>query len=312
MPCIIALIVFSILGIFSASHRALAKEAFDCVFRRVTFRPCNTGFQDKIKGKILSRIIKRSTFWARTVNKHYEILSWIFFILMVGSTIWVFKGVYNFYVYGSCNGLNQSGFCAFDPSGANNKITGLEENASCGVVAKTEENLTLSSVDLSSFPSKNIGAKDNVVFIGCYACDYSRKAYPEIAELIKDKEVNYTFAHYPAKGNTTFLSDIGYCVYKNYPDKYWDFNDYLFTGDKDYILNEDNTNVILEKFGFDQKIINDCSTSDETKEAVKNEVDELNKTGIYGTPTIFINSKSFVGPKPLRVYKSAINKFIFF
>lgn len=312
MPCIIALIIFSILGIFSASHRALAREAFSCVFRRVTFRPCNTGFKDKIKGKVLSKIISRSTFLARVVNKHYELLSWIFFILMVGSTIWVFNGIYNFYVYGSCNGLNQAGFCAFDPSGENNKITGLEENASCGVVAKTEENLTLSGVDLSSFPSKNIGAKNNVVFIGCYACDYSRKVYPEITKLIKDKKINYTFAHYPAKGNTTFLSDVGYCVYKNYPDKYWDFNDYLFTEDKDYVLDEKNTDTILEKFGFDPKVINDCATNDETKKAVREEVDELNKTGIYGTPTIFINDKPFVGPKPLRVYKSAINKFIFF
>src|SRR3989339_121082 len=84
------------------------------------------GFQDKIKGKILSKIIARSTFWAKMVNKHYEILSWVFFILMVGSTAYVFYGGYNFYVYGSCNGLNESGFCAFDPKGENNKTTTVE------------------------------------------------------------------------------------------------------------------------------------------------------------------------------------------
>src|SRR3989344_749356 len=125
MPCILALIIFSVLGIFSASHRALAKEAFDCVFRRITFRPCNTGFAEKIKGKILSKLVVRSSFLAKMVNKHYEILSWVFFILMVGSTVYVFNGVYNFYVFGSCNGLNESGFCAFDPSGENNKTTAI-------------------------------------------------------------------------------------------------------------------------------------------------------------------------------------------
>ena len=52
MACLIALIIFGIMGIFSASHRALAKEAFICVFKRVTFRPCDTGFKEKIKGKI--------------------------------------------------------------------------------------------------------------------------------------------------------------------------------------------------------------------------------------------------------------------
>jgi len=312
MPCILALIIFGILGIFSATQRALAKEAFDCVFRRITFRPCNTGFQEKIKGKILSKLIARSTFLAKMVNKHYEILSWVFFILMVGSMIWVLRGGYNFYVYGSCNGLNQSGFCAFDPSGENNKVTGIGDSSTCGITPQTESLVTLKNVNLSSFPTENVGAKDQIVFIGCYACDYSRKAYPDILKLIENKKAEFIFAHYPAKGDTTFLADAGYCVNKIYPDKYWDFNDYLFTVDENYILNKSNLDKILENFNFDVKKVNECINSPETKNIVENQIKELNKTNMYGTPTIFINGKAFVGPKPYRVYRSAINKYIFF
>ena len=312
MPCLISLIVFGIMGIFSTSHRALAKEAFSCVFHKITLRPCNTGFKEKIKGKILSKIINRSTFLAKMVNKHYEILSWIFFILMLGSTIWVGRGVYNFYVYGSCNGLNASGFCAFDPSGANNKVTEINTGVSCSVTPKTEKSVTLQNVDFSSFPTQNIGSKDNVIFIGCYACDYSRKAYPDILKLIKNKKANFIFAHYPAKGNTTALAETAYCVNKDYGDKFWDFNDYLLTADKNYVLDPANTDTILGKFNFDVKKIDACAVSSETKNAVQNQVNELDKTNLYGTPTIFINNKAFVGPKPYRVYRSAINKFIFF
>jgi protein-disulfide isomerase len=68
----------------------------------------------------------------------------------------------------------------------------------------------------------------------------------------------------------------------------------------------------LEKFNFDVKKINQCSNSVETKNAIKKQVENLKDTGLYGTPTIFINDKAFVGPKPYRVYRSAINKFIFF
>jgi protein-disulfide isomerase len=311
MACVIALIIFGIMGIFSASHRALAVEAFDCVFRRVTFRPCNTGFKEKIKGKILSKIITRSTFLAKMVNKHYEILSWIFFILMVGSTIWSLQGGYNFYVYGSCNGLNSSSFCAFDPSGENNKVTTVGDST-CGITRQTQQNLSLNGVNLSSFPTQNASSKDTVVFIGCYACDYSRKAYPDIEKIVKDKKTNFVFAHYPAKGDTTFLGDIGYCIYKDHKDKYWEFNDYLFTADKDYVLNKANTNQILEKFGLNAEEINKCANSAETKKAVQDQIDELKKTNLYGTPTIFINDKVYVGPKPYRVYQSALNKFIFF
>jgi len=101
-------------------------------------------------------------------------------------------------------------------------------------------------------------------------------------------------------------------VNKQYPDKYWDFNRYLFEADKNYVLDKANANSIVEKFGFDLENINACANSAETKQAVENQVKELNKTGMYGTPTIFINDKAFIGPKPYRVYRSAINKFIFF
>ncbi len=53
MFCIVAFVVLSILGIFSASNRVLAREALDCVLRRVTLRPCNTGFDEKMKAKLL-------------------------------------------------------------------------------------------------------------------------------------------------------------------------------------------------------------------------------------------------------------------
>jgi len=310
MPCLIALIVFGIMGIFSASHRALAKEAFSCVFNRITLRPCNSGFKEKIKDKILSKLINRSIFLTKIVNKHYEILSWIFFVLMVGSTVWVLHGAYNFYVYGSCNGLNQSGFCAFDPSGSNNAVTSIGNQ--CAVTKSSSKIVTLQGVDLSSFPTQNVGSKDTIVFIGCYACDYSRKAYPDIQKLVAAKKTNYIFAHYPAKGNTTALAETAYCVNKDYPDKFWDFNSYLFTADKNYVLDPANTDAILGKFNLSVKTIDECATSTETKNAVQNQVEELDKTNLYGTPTIFINGKPFVGPKPYRVYRSAINKFIFF
>ena len=310
MPCIVALIVFGIMGIFSASQRALAKEALDCVFKRATLRPCNTGFQEKVKGKLLAKVIARSTFLAKVLNKYYEVFSWIFFILMIGSTIWVFKGVYSFYVYGSCNGLNESGFCAFDPSGSNNAVTAVD--TTCGITKNAVKTVTLSNVDLLTFPKIETGSKDNVVFIGCYACDYSRKAYPDIQKLIKNKNANFTFAHFPAKGDTTFLADAGYCINKDYPNQYWDFNGYLFSADKNYVLDKTKLNEILGKFNFDVKKINQCANSTETRKAVENQVTELKKTGLYGTPTIFINNKAFVGPKPYRVYRSAINKYIFF
>lgn len=310
MICILALIVFSVLGIFSATHREMAKEALDCVFRRITLRPCNTGFKEKIKSRLVARLLNRSVFMAKFFNRHYELVSWVFFILMIASTFYVVRGGYNYYLYGSCNGLNQSGFCAFDPKGENNKVT--EINPSCGTEVKTEENVTLKNVDLSSFATKNIGSKDTVVLIGCYECDYTRKAYADIQRLVKDKKTNYIFAHYPAKEQTNYLSEVGYCVNKEYGEQFWAFNDYLFTVDKVAIYDSVYIDRILNNFNFDAKKINECVKNPETISIVGKQLEELKKTHLYGTPTVFINGKAFVGPKPYRVYQSILNKFLLF
>jgi len=311
MICIISLIVFSLLGLFSATHRALAKEAFDCVSRRFTFRPCNTRFKEKIKSKILVYLMNRSTFLARLANKHFELFSWIFFIFVITSTFYVIKGGYNYYFYGSCNGLNQSGFCAFDPKGENNKITDINQGQ-CGAVEKKEENVTLSGMDLSIFPAKNIGSKDTVVLIGCYECDYTRKAYADIQKLVRNQKTNYIFAHYPAKEQTNYLSEIGYCVKKEYGERFWSFNDYLFTVDKVEIYEQDYMEKILNNFGFDIARINECVKSPDTVNIVSRQLKEMKKTHLYGTPTVFINGKAFVGPKPYRVYLHELKKFILF
>ena len=74
MACLIALIIFGIMGIFSASHRALAKEAFICVFKRVTFRPCDTGFKEKIKLRFYHEQITGNDCFTVLKNK-YEFIN---------------------------------------------------------------------------------------------------------------------------------------------------------------------------------------------------------------------------------------------
>lgn len=309
MICIIALIIFSILGIFSATHRALAKEALDCVLRRITFRPCTTGFNEKVKGKIVGRLLNRSVFAARIFNKHFELISWVFVILTLGSTFFVVKGAYSYYLYGSCNGLNKSGFCVFDPAGENNKVSQIA--TSCSLEQPTEKDLTLNDVNLNLFPVKNADAKDKIVFIGCYGCDYTRKAYPLIQKLVEKNDVSFTFAHFAVKGETNFLSEFGYCAYKQDKDKFWQFNDALFISDKQNLSDRAHAEKIASNLGYDTAKINECMSTTETKEVIDKQFIELQKTHTYGTPTVFINGVSFVGPKPYRVYERALKGWRF-
>lgn len=309
MICILAFVVLSILGIFSATHRALAKEAFDCVLRRVTLRPCTTGFNEKIKAQILGKVLSKSEITARFLNKHFEIFSWLLFLTMIASLFWTGKGLVNFYMYGSCNGLNKSGFCALDPKGENNKVS--QAGGSCATGEGDESKVTLEGVDLSLFPTQNTGSKDDVVLIGCYSCDYTRKAYPLVKKLISENDVNYTFAHYPVKEETLYLLPIGYCAYKQDQNKFWQLNNKLFSSEKSDIARREFVDTLLKDIGYDLDVINSCSNSPETNAAVVERRIQLEKTNIYGTPLVFINGKGLVGPKPYRVYERILKGWRF-
>jgi hypothetical protein len=301
MFCIIALVVLSILGIFSAANRALAREALDCVLRRMTFRPCNTGFDEKMKAKILGAVIMRSERLARFISKYFEVLAWFFFILFLGASLMFSRGLYLFYVTGSCNGLNQKAFCVFDPAGANNEVSAVS-SAVCTYTPGGENNLTIEDVNLGGFPTLNPQDKQPIVFVGCYACDYSRKSYQAIIKLVDHYHSGLIFLHYPVKEKTDYLNKVGYCAYKQDPAKYWQMNDIFFTTDK---LNLDDDGFIqksLNDLGFDTNALKTCVGDPATELAVQKQMNEIVKTKFYGTPTVFIKDQVSVGPKPYRVY----------
>jgi len=300
MFCIIAFVVLAILGIFSASNRQLAREALDCVLRRVTLRPCNTGFDEKMKAKILGVVIIRSESAARVLNTNFELLSWIFFVMMLASSIWSVRGLYLFYTTGSCNGLNADAFCVFDPQGANNQVSGV--NKPCTVKPKTVTDITIKSIDLSTFPVKNQQSKDKIVFIGCYLCDYTRKAYPLIEQLVTKFNVNFIFADYPTKEKTDYLSRVDYCVYRENPDQFWKLNDKLFASAKTDLDSTDYVNQLMGGVGLNVSKMDACIADAQTETAVQSQFRQIENTNFFGTPTIFINGNPLVGPKPYRVY----------
>jgi len=117
MICIIALAVFSILAIFSVSYRPLAKESFDCVFRRITLRKCTTGLDTRLKSTIVGRIMKTSPKTAKITYKYFEVFSWLLVLLMIGSLFYSAYGLYNYAAHGNCNGEQATTFCVYDTAG---------------------------------------------------------------------------------------------------------------------------------------------------------------------------------------------------
>jgi hypothetical protein len=103
MFCIAAFIVLAIISIFSARYRKLAKKAWGCTIRRVTFRPCDTSFKEETKSKLLSHVAKKTPSLVKTADVGIEIASFLLVILTIWSLFVVFESGLNLFVWGTCN-----------------------------------------------------------------------------------------------------------------------------------------------------------------------------------------------------------------
>lgn len=103
MFCIAAFIVLAVCGIFSAAWRPMARKAWHCVARRLTFRPCDINFSEEVKGKLLGRIILDHPTLARFLDRWIDVFAWVFVGLSVWSLVAVSLAGLNLFIYDTCN-----------------------------------------------------------------------------------------------------------------------------------------------------------------------------------------------------------------
>ena len=106
MFCIAAFIVFVVLGIFSVRYRLLAKKAWYCVGRKLTFRPCEIGFKEEAKDALIGRFILTQPRFARFLDRWIEVFATIFVVLSVWSLLLVLQSGLNLFVYDTCSPKN--------------------------------------------------------------------------------------------------------------------------------------------------------------------------------------------------------------
>ena len=99
--CIVAMVVFSILSIGSAKYRRLAQEAMKCVFKNLTFSPCDVKLEQKIKGKVTAKLLRFPTL-ARFFYRNFKVISWVFTVSFFASLAYSAYAFYNYFVYGTC------------------------------------------------------------------------------------------------------------------------------------------------------------------------------------------------------------------
>ncbi|MFH1770628.1 MAG: DsbA family protein [archaeon] len=309
MICVIALIVFGVLGIFSASHRIIAKEAFECVFRRLTLRKCETGLDKRLKAQITGKLMKGWPSLGRQIYKHFELISWMFLILLLVSIFFAGQGIYRFAVYGNCNGTDSNEFCIFDPL----NTFGNDEPDICAAPGTDKDKELILTGDFSENPYLgNADAKVTVIEFGCYACPNTKAVVPVVEDILNEfgDEIKLVYVDFPLENHEfAFESAMAAnCVWMNEPELYWDYHSQLFNRQDGLSL--EILNQAAEDVDVNMEAFNTCMDEEQSKDIVYSDYQKGLDSNIYGTPTFFINEEPLVGVVTFKEFKKIIKSHL--
>jgi len=287
--CLIALPVFLFLSIFSAKYRPLARRALDCVARKATLRPCETGLYEELKAAALAGIMKLHAPSAAFVNRHFEAFSFAFAILLLASFLITAQGLYNFVLYGNCNGP-EGGFCIYN---------GLQNKA-----------FLKAPGSLDGITYGNASARVVVIEFGCYSCPYTRQAEAGVLELLRKygDRVYFVFKPFPLPSHPYSMEAAVAASCASEQGNYWEYRAALFASQKD--VEERGDAAILElarKLNLSSSF-DACYTQKKFLGFIEKTRAEGQECGIYGTPTFFVNGKPFVGPAEVDDVEAEIEK----
>ncbi len=313
MICIIALIVFGILGIFSAKYRIIAKEAFNCVFKKITLQKCDTGLDTRLKSQITGSFMRWSPKIGRILYRYFEVFSWIFLILTLATLFFMGQGIYNFIAYGNCNGPNSNQFCIFDPLGT---IKPANDSTSTGAICHVPGagfNKTLTPPPIGDltheFYSGNPNATVVIVEFGCFSCYYTHQAEPTVQKVITHygDRILYVYRDFPLTAlheNALIAAEAAHCALDQ--NQYPAYRAYLFANQpKQYY---DDLIAYAQELNMNMTAFKECLDTQKYKDVVKQNYQEGLDSGVTVTPTFFINNQTIVGAKSYTEFKRVIDK----
>ncbi|MBU0586873.1 DsbA family protein [Candidatus Micrarchaeota archaeon] len=296
IACIIALVVFAVMGIFSAKYRAYAKEAFHCFFNTIRLRKCDSGLDEKIRAEVVSRLLPISAPAAKTVNKHFELLSTIFALLMLVSSVYSAIGLYNFWAFGNCNG-QQGGAC-------------LLSDIASGVVINP--NLRPTNNIGQSFGAANY--KVVVYEFGCYSCSYTAEEESVVQRLYQEygDQVQFIYKPYPIPSHAYSFESAysSWCAYEQGSQIYIPYREALFNKQAEWQQEGNATLLSIAKSidGVNYEEFENCFYSGKYVNDTMEVVNEGHGLGVYATPVFFIGDRHFIGITSYEELKNAIEE----
>jgi|SRR5665213_332488 len=182
-------------------------------------------------------------------------------------------------------------------------------------ITKSPFQANIDRIKLDSQPSYGTpGAPVTIVVYGDFQCpvckaeaDVMRK---NVAQNFPGK-VQVYFKDFPLESIHPWAraaSDVGRCIYKENPDAFWKFHDWIYENQEGITPETLNSKVMTwaGTAGIDAIQLGRCVDGKATDKEVAQNLAEAHGLGLDATPTLFINGRKFVGALEWPIMKQLV------
>jgi protein-disulfide isomerase len=139
-----------------------------------------------------------------------------------------------------------------------------------------------------------------------FQCPYCWKAAGELHEVVKlfPTQVRLVFRQYPLENHSNAASAAAAALAAHRQGKFWQLHDAMFANRND--LSRPSITKLATQAGLDMKRFAADWASKETQAVVAHDIQDGDKAGVEGTPTVFVNGKHYHGSLAPAVLRGVI------
>ena len=147
-----------------------------------------------------------------------------------------------------------------------------------------------------------------IVEFSDFECPFCGGLFPTLKQIEKEYEgkLRVVYREFPLTSihpHAEKAAEAALCAFEQ--QKFWEFHDSMFGNQKELTVDD------LKKRAVDLKLdaakFNECLDSGRTVDAIQKDIQEGSRSGVNGTPAMFINGRFLNGNQPYQVIKDLID-----
>ncbi len=165
-------------------------------------------------------------------------------------------------------------------------------------------------IETKGHPARGpLNAPVTIVEFSDFQCTYCKEMAATLDRLLKEfgNKVRIIYRQYPNENNHPLAmkaAEASLCA--NEQGKFWEMHDLLFEDIND--LATDDLKAKAEKIGLPKDAFHSCLEANRYKARIKKDYIEATRSGVSGTPALFINGRLFSGAWPYEELVSIIKE----